>query len=270
MSKGKAIVEMVRGPGLVGHENAGEWDYIYRVSLIKDEKYDIGDRAVLPDGREYRYAKSIGICRAAQGCEFTYTGYSGYTAADVAQAIGDRQVSISASATHAIIAKDALKGGYVVLHNSVLAVNAQTQVRGIIGNDAVAVADSGCVLYLDGALTTAVVIGTTGVEVFENPYAALQLCQTPNVACAGVPASYVSATLMFFWVQIKGPCFVAPQSSVNTNDVGCGFRGDGSLDGYNHLIANDINGVAEETSQYAGYSILGNQAGNGPLFMLQC
>ena len=177
--------------------------------------------------------------------------------------------SISASATHAIIAKDALRGGYVILHNSAISVNAQTEVRGIIGNDAVPVADAGCVLYLDGPIKVAVVIGTTGIEVFENPYAALQLCQTPNVACAGVPTTYISATLTFFWVQIKGPCFLAVQSSVNTNDVGCGWRGDGSLDGYNHLITNDIDGVAEETSQYAGHRILGNQTGNGPLFMLQ-
>jgi len=269
MAKGKAKVNYLGRSGVVMPQTVPSWGFIYATSMVKSEKYNIGDRVVLPDGREYRYAKSIGACYAGQGCEFTYTGYSAVAVADVAQAIGDTQVSISAAATHAVIAKDGLRGGYVVLHNNTIAINAETQVRGIIGNDAVTVADSGCVLYLDGPLTTAVVIGTTGVEVFENPYAALRLSTSNALAKAGVPAVYVSATLMYFWVQVAGPCFLAPSASVNTNDIGCGWRHDGSIDGYNHLIANDVDGVGEETSQYAGHRIIGNATGNGPLFMLK-
>ena len=267
MARGKAKVIYVDSPGDVRHKSAPTWDFIYATSLIKSERFDIGDRVVMPDGREFRYAKSDGACYAGQGCEFTAVGFSDYQNADVAQVIGDRQVSIPDAATHVIIAEDALRGGYVMLQNSAIAANAQMQVRGIVGNDAAA-ADAPCVLYLDGTLTTAVVIGTTGVEVFENPYAAVHLSASASLAVAGVPASYVSATLMYFWVQIKGPCFLAPAASVTGNDIGCGFRHDGALDGYNHLIANDISGVGEESSQYAGYRILGTADGNGPLFML--
>ena len=266
MSKGNAKVLFPHRAGLVGHTDAPDWSFIYTASLTQSPKWNLGDRVVLPDGREFRFAKSIGACLAGQGCEFTYTGYSAIATADTAQAVGDKQVSISAAATHAIIARDGLRGGFVVIHNS--DANAETQVRGIIGNDAVTVADSGCVLYLDGPLTTAVTTSDSDIEVFENPYAALRTGTSASLAKAGVPAVYVSATLMYFWVQVKGPCFIAPAASVNTNDIGCGFRHDGSLDGYNHLITNDIDGVDTETSQYAGHRLLGNQTGNGPLFML--
>ena len=266
MSKGKAKTNYLHREGLVGHSDSPDWSFIYETSTIKDSKWNIGDRVVLGDGREYRYAKSDGICYAGQACEFTATGYSAICTADTPQAIGDKQVSISAAATHAIIAEDGLRGGFVVIHNS--DANAETQVRGIIGNDAVTVADSGCVLYLDGPLTTAITVADSDIEVFENPYAAVHLSASGSLAKAGVPAVYVKAALMYFWVQVKGPCFLAATASVNTNDIGCGFRHDGALDGYNHLITNDIDGVGEETSQYAGYRLLGNQTGNGPLFML--
>lgn len=267
MAKGKAKVVYVDSSGDVRHKSAPTWDFIYAVSLTKDPDWNIGDRVVLPDGREYRYARADGACYAGQGCEFTAVGFNDYQAADVAQAIGDRQVTIPDAATHAIVAEDALRGGYVMLQNSAIANNAQMQVRGIVGNDAAA-ADAPCVLYLDGALTTAVVIGTTGVEAFQNPYAAIHLSASSALAKAGVPASYVSTTLMYFFVQIKGPCFLAPQAEVTTNDIGCVWRHDGSLDGMNHAITNDISGVGEETSQYAGHRILGTADGNGPLFML--
>ncbi len=267
MSKGKAIVDIVRGSGFVGHETAPEWSFIYKASLIKEEKWDIGDHVRLPDGREFVYARSIGACRAGDGCEFTYTGLvSGYPIATYA--IGENVVTIANTGsttvlTHAAAyAENVLKGGYYISHDT-----PDVQVRGIIGNAASAI-NAVLKLYLDGPLFKAVATDTF-TEVFENPYAALRLGENNTYAIAGVPAVYVDVALKYFWVQIKGPCFLAAQASVNTNDIGCGFRKDGSLDGYNHLITNDVDGVTEETSQYAGYRILGNQTGNGPLFMLQ-
>ncbi len=272
MSKGKAITDLPGGrPGLVSHETAPQWSFIYRTSLIKEEKYDIGDHVKLPDGREFVYARSIGECVSGQGCEFTYTGLVyGYPIAT--HAIGEHVVTIANTGsttvlTHAAAyAEDVLKGGYYVSHDHPGG-DDDAQVRGIIGN-AYSAINGVLKLYLDGPLHKAVSTDEF-TEIFENPYAALRTGTSAALAKAGVPAVQVKATLMYFWVQIKGPCFLAVQASVNTNDVGCGWRADGSLDGYNHLIANDIDGVAEESSQYAGHRLLGNQSGYGPLFMLR-
>lgn len=269
MTKGNAKSTLLGIQGVVGHRTAPDWGFIYDVSGTKNPNYAIGDHVKLPDGREFVYGKSSGACYAGQGCEFVYVGFSDYQTADVAQAIGDKQVTIPDASTHAIIAEDALRGGYVMLQNSAIANNAQLQFRGIVGNNAAA-ADAPCVLYLDGPLTTAVVIGTTGVEVYENPYGSLQLSASSTLAKAGVPAAYVSATGKYFWVQVAGPCFVAPALDSNiSNDLGACWRHDGSIDGMNHVITNDISGVGEETSQYAGHRILGDAANIGPLFMLR-
>ncbi len=264
MAQGKAKRVLLGIQGLIQHKTAPNWDFIYRVSLVRDEKWNIGDVTETPDGRVFVYAKSVGACKAGQGCEFTYTGVVPITTFATNHAVGVNEITIPAQ-THVAVDKDELRGGYVILFDG--DDNTGTGTRRIIGND-VSAADVAFNLRLDAGISNAIVSGTEKVEVFRNPYAGLQLCQSPNVAKAGLPASAVSATDMYFWVLKEGVCWIAPQSSVNTNDVGCGFRGDGSLDGYNHLLANDIDGVAEETSQYAGHRIIGNQTGNGPLFML--
>jgi hypothetical protein len=266
MTQGKAKVDYLHSEGLVGPQHAPSWDFIYRASTVKDPNWNIGDRVVLPDGREFYYAKSAGACISGQGCEFTAVGVLSYTAAGVSQSVGDKQVTVPA-ATHDAFTKDELRGGYALIYDG--STN-NVQFRGIIGNDATA-ANVAFVIYLDGALTEAVVAGTSAIEAFQNPYAALQTSISDTKPVAGVPAVKVTAANTYFWVQTRKFCWVAPQGTVIGNEgKGCYWRHDGSLDDPEStfgLTSGDI--PAGCTSQYAGHLVEGDYAGIGPLFNLQ-
>lgn len=272
MAKGKAKVNYLGREGVVMPQTTPSWAFIYEASTVKHPKYNIGDRVVLPDGREFRYAKSSAACISGQGCEFTATGAFGkYPIATVAK--GGYQVTLADSGsstvlTHAsVIAKDEFRGGYVVFHD-VAAGNADAQFRGIIGNDVSAI-NAVVTIYLDGPLHKAILTNTF-TEVFENPYAALRTGTSAALAKAGVPAVEVSAASMYFWVQKAGPVWVAPQTSdVGAHGgMGCYWRHDGSIEAIE--IALGISTVpAADSTQYAGHTLEGSQAGNGPLFMLK-
>jgi hypothetical protein len=263
MAKATTRVKYMGASGLVQSTSRGSWDFIYTASTVKNPNFNIGDRCVLPDGREFRYAKSSAACISGQGCEFTYTGYVAYTAFATAEAVGDTEITIPA-ATHATLTEDELVGGYVLIFDG--STN-NTQFRQIVGNDA-AVADALFKVYLDGPLTEAVVSGTSCVEVYQNPYAALRTGTTANLSKAGVPAVKVTAADTYFWVQVKGLVWSAPQA--NLGNAG------GKNGGFWHDVGNISDGAtalgvtipAAKSCQYAGYTVTGSVSGNGPLFML--
>lgn len=268
MARGKAKSTLLGIQGVVGHKDAPDWSFIYEASLTKDPDWNIGDRVVLPDGREFRYAKSSAACKSGDGCEFTAVGAFGkYPIATVA--IGGREVTLADSGsttvlTHAAAyAKDVFRGGYVVFHDT-----PNVQFRGIIGNEYSAI-NAVVKLYLDGPLHNAINT-TTFTEVFENPYAALRTSTSATLAVAGVPAVYVSAANMYFWVQKAGPVFVAPATSAvgGHGGMGCYWRHSGAVEAIE--VALGITTVpAADSTQYAGHTLLGSQSGNGPLFMLK-
>lgn len=270
MAKGKWKRTLLGIQGLVGHRSAPDWSFLYEASLIKSPNWEIGDHVVLPDGREFVYAKSIGACVSGQGCEFTATGaIYGYPIATVAK--GGKVVTLGDSGsatvlTHAAaFAKDVFRGGYYLSHDHPVG-DSDAQVRGIVGNDYSAI-NAVLVLYLDAQLHKAVSTDEF-TEIFENPYAALRTGTSSSLAKAGVPAVEVAATLTYFWVQISGPCFIAPQGTVIDNQTGCYWRNDGSLQ--DAATAYDVNtGTGAIGSQYAGHRLLGDYAGYGPLFMLR-
>ncbi len=263
MSKGKARVLSLHRAGLVGHTNAPDWSFIYTTSTVKDPEWDIGDHVKLPDGREFVYGKSSGECVSGLGCRFMAAGFSNYTVADVAQVIGDKEITIPAAATHDAVVEDELRGGYVVLYGS----SENIQFRGIIGNDA-ADADDAVKVYLDGPLVAAVVVSTIGIESFQNPYASLKTAGTVNKAVAGCPAVQVSEADMFFWVQKSGPIWASPRGGVNDRDQGCYWTHEGQIKDTEASLG-AITLPVTNTSQYAGHTILGNEDTIGPLFMLQ-
>jgi len=265
MAKGKAKVNYLGRAGLVAAKDAPDWSFLYDVSSTRDSKWNIGDRVVLPDGREFRYAKSVGACHAGHGCEFTYTGYTSYTAFAVAAAVGDKEVTVPA-ATHAALTTDELRGGYIIIFDG--SDDSNTTVRGIIGN-ASAAADAAFKVYLDAKLTNAIVAGTEACEVYRNPYAALQDGSVNTYPKAGIPAAYVSASGKYFWVQTNGITWMSPQSGVggSQGQHGAFWRHDGSIDKADTALATTV--PAGSSSQYAGYCVAGNQAGNGPLFNLK-
>jgi len=261
--KSVARVNYLGEAGIVQSVSQGAWDFIYRTSTVKDPKWNIGDRVELPDGRGFRYGKSAGECVSGLGCRFMAAGFSNYTVADVAQVIGDKEITIPDAATHDEVAENELAGGYVVLYGA----SENIQFRGIVGN-AAAVADAPVKVYLDGPLTAAVVVSTTGVESFQNPYASLLTAGTVNKAVAGCPATQVSDADTYFWVQVTGPCWVSPRGGVNDRDQGCYWTHEGQIKDTEASLG-AITLPVTNTSQYAGHTILGNEDTIGPLFMLK-
>jgi len=264
MTKSTTRVDYLGMAGIVQSVSKGAWDFIYRASTVKDPKWNVGDRCVLPDGREFRYAKSIGACISGQGCEFTYTGYVAYTNFADSEDAGVNEITIPA-ATHAVLAEDELVGGYVLIFVGDTTNN--VMFRQIVGN-ASAVSGAAFKVQLDGDIDQAIVSGTSSVEVYQNPYAALRTGTTSNLSKAGVPAIKVSATATYFWVQTKGLIWCAPQA--NLGNTG------GKNGGFWHDVGNISDGVtalavtipAAKSCQYAGYTVSGSISGNGPLFML--
>ena len=78
----------------------------------------------------------------------------------------------------------------------------------------------------------------------------------------------VTAANMYFFVQIRGMVWVAPQSNLGATRRAGGFWHDvGNVsDGQTAL---GVTVPAAKTCQYAGYVVEGSIAGNGPLFNLQ-
>lgn len=261
-TKGKTQVEYVGSAGDVVHRVTPDYSFLYETSLVQDSRWFVGDRVVLPDGREFRYAKSSGAINTNLACNFTATGYTAYTAAGVAGAVGDKSVTVPA-ATHTALTEDALRGGYIVIGNG----GATVQVRQIIGNTA-ADADAAFVVYLDAPLTAVITAASTGIETFQNPFAALDQDTDRTYPKAGVAATVVSAASTYFWVQTKGFTWLAPREGVGAAGLaGLFYRHDGSVDDVQTALAVTVEGYS--TSQYAGICVEGSASGNGPLIMLQ-
>ena len=267
MAKGKARRTLLsHSTGLVdGNAFGNSWDLIYRQSTVIDPGFAVGDHAVLPDGREFVYAKSVGACISGQGAEFTEAGYTVYTVFTTAAAVGDNEITVPA-ATHAALTEDELRGGYVCIFDG--STN-NTQFRGIVGNAAVA-ADVAFVVQLDGNLTEAVTT-SSACETYQNPYAALQTGTMNYNPKAGVPAVKVTAANVYFWVQIRGFTWVAPQGGkLGTTEGGYsgGLWSDvGNISDYNTSIGVTV--ATGRGSQHAGFAVLGDADNIGPLFMLQ-
>ena len=241
-------------------------DFLADVGTTKSDLFDIGDTVILPGGREFRYCKSTGagVMVPNMGCNFTDTGHQVYTAFAVSKAKGVSEITIPAG-THAAVTKDSLKGGYVIVFNG-SATNDVTYE--IVGNDA-ADADVAYNLTLDMGLSVAIVASTSAVEVYSNPYGAIAQANTVLLPRCGAPVVSVSAAANYFWLQVKGPKFVNPQSGVGADNGGivANWRHDGSLQKAETAIGGTV--PSDDTIQVAGTVIAGSAAGNGPLLFLK-
>ena len=228
--------------------------------------WDVGDKVVLPDGREFRLAKSLGnnALFAAHGVSFTYTGLISYQAFAVAAAKGATEITIPAQ-SHTGQDEDALRGGYVIIFDG--ADDTNTTVRGIVGNDA-STTGVAFKVQLDAQIHNPIVAGTEAVEVYQNPWAGMEVASNVALPIAGVPTTTVSAAANYFWVQTKGITWVAPKTGVGDNGgmLTC-WRHDGSLESAETAFNVTVPGT--DRTQIAGYCIQGSKAGNGPLLMLQ-
>lgn len=229
------------------------------------QNYDLGAKEELPDGRVFRYCKSAGteILTPKRGTHFTDTGYIAYTAFVVSAAKGDMEITIPADSSHAVLAKDALRGGYVIIFDG-SAVNDVT--HGIVGNDA-----SAALVAFKVRLATPLSVTVTSsdaVEVFSNPWASLSQSSSIVLPFAGVPVYSVTAAANYFWLQTKGIKFVDPQDGVGADNGGIvGYwRHDGTMQKGETALATTVAGF--DTIQPAGTVIAGSKAGNGPLVNL--
>ncbi len=264
MTQATARVNYLGASGLVQSVSRGSWDYIYRTSTVIDAKWRIGDRVVLPDGREFRYAKSASVLNTSEACHHTAAGTVAYTSAIESVAIGETTVTVPA-ATHSALTQDELAGGFVVIFGSV-ADGADMMFRGITGNPA-SDADAALTLFLDGELDVAIDT-SSAYEVYANPWAAMEHTSgSPSAGKAGPPAAYVSATDTYFWCQVAGPVFQNPQATVIGNEgLGVNWRADGSLDAVATALTVTVPDAS--TTQYAGHRMMGNYDDNGPIIWM--
>ena len=237
------------------------WEFLYRKSLVRDDRHQVGDRVVLPDGRVFRYGKSSDAhLNTDLLCSFVEDECQGWEALKESQVVGDRQVTFTGAA-HAIVAEDALRGGYVIIYHD--GGGGFTQFRGIIGNTASAL-NANITVYLDATLDTAIVGGTTAAELWYNPYAALQGAASDSQSAAGRPMVNVDAADTYFWIQTWGPCWLAPQAA--------GFQ---AADKQRTAVKRDDGSIqavgaegALDTTQVVGF-LINEGFSSGPLFMLQ-
>jgi len=232
--------------------------------------YDLGTKFVFND-KVYKYCKAGtgGWLRPQNGAgtnvaisvSYTTLSYPDATATTVAAAVGATSVYVVDAGT----TKDEYKGGHVILgHNS----NATTQNRGIIGNDAAAtIAGVANVVKidLDYPLHTALVAATSGIEVWQSPYADLQGSPGEHASVICVPCVYVATTAAeYFWGQTWGAIWMTG-----------GIAGFGGAQEERALVFNGegalVDALTEVGSarQHAGFVLEMTSGGDSTFMMLQ-
>jgi hypothetical protein len=239
-------------------------DFLTKVSTTIDPLFKPGDTLVLPDGREFRYALSTGAgaIKPQYGCNFTDTGFMAYTLITTTKAAGVVEMTIPA-ATHAVLTKDQLAGGYLIIFDNTYDADVT---YGITGND-VSLADVAFNIKLDMPLALPLT-AVDAVEVYSNPWKAIALANTTILPRCGSSVSYVSAAANYFWVQTRGIKHISPQAGIGADNGGMDvyWRHDGTIQKGETALAITVNGT--DTNQCAGYVISGSAAGNGPLVNL--
>ena len=291
VTRGIGNVEYIRQGSEVAPIDGPFWKYIYSASTVKMQKYDIGDRVVTPDGRVFRYSLAGGTVETEFGvCAPDASITNAVAPAQVnptstilgvvqtAGQVGDTVLTITIGATDGVLgngtlAKDVLRGGYVVINNGT---NQHPQFRGITGNDVLTTAGGSVNIYLDGPIETVrigsttytgVVVGTTNIEAYLPLYGNVKGMNAVNsayVSCIGAAA--VRATVgQYFWVQTWGPVWLTSN----------GITGE-AANGRDIYINTDGSVRGQTGTTYAGYQRIGtgmdksaSNASNGPEIMLQ-
>ena len=220
--QGKSRTEFLGGIGLANSINAPSWESIYRVSSVKDSKWNIGDLAVTPDGRKFRYCLSTGRCDTFIANIFVNSIGTGagdvgidWSALAATSEVGDMSVTMTLPSTRDI-AKDSLRGGLISLNISSGQNNDTQQMRLITGNTA-GVASGTCVIYLDSPLVTILSSGVAYGYCMPSPYSAVQAAQlglnTGRVGMVGYAAAAVSTSGLYHWEQTAGQISVSSAGS---------------------------------------------------------
>ncbi len=252
MAKGKARTKLVdHTAGLVEGSSGGQsWSFLYETATVKHPDYNVGDRIVLPDGRAFRYGKSVtAIVDKNHALRFWAQLEDGvtYDNANQGQAIGDTSIHVDMAGR----SKDDLRGGYLIVHTHGAH---NDQFRGILGNTATD-SDGDITIYLDAPLTI-LLTTSMGVEVVPNLYGNLRVRSTDQgeagdhySSVAGMANVLTAEANQYLWLQTWGPCWVNPKSFVvATGRRGVWFDYEGSI-----VFANT--NVVTKSLQYAGFLI---------------
>lgn len=266
MSKGKVKAYYEHSAGSVTPSDTLSYNYLYETSTVRNPKYNIGDRVVLPDGRVFRYGfATTAIADKNHALKFWNQLDDGvtYVVPDSGQAVGDSSVHLTAAG----ITLDELRGGYIIVHSHAAH---NDQFRGILGNTATD-ADGDITIFLDAPLTIAVTVAH-GIEVIPNPYNNLRVTSADNgvagdhySSVAGMPNVLTTAADQYLWVQTWGPCWVNPKAFVPaTGRRSVWFDDEGSI-----VFANA--NVVTKTLQLAGFLLERDDAGatGAPMVNLQ-
>lgn len=236
MSKGKAKVNYLGRSGVVMPQTVPSWDFLYEVSSIRNPKYNIGDKVVLPDGRVFFYCKSSGQCDTFIANQFDVeipgTGGIDYSVLAAGAAKGAKSVVMTNQGTLAQTL-DGLRGGRINIGTD----NNLVQQRGIIGNTAGGVSDE-ITIYLDAALTRAVTVADYAY-CMPSQYSRIIGAQqgdgdgsNKQKSFVGYAAASVTAANMYHWEQTWGPiCASLYGAAVGKTDLfrEVVFRYDGNL-----------------------------------------
>lgn len=264
----------------------GGWDFIYTASTVKDPRYNIGDRVVLPDGRVYRYALASGTVYTEWGCyksKKTNTVAvapaqasvsvtdpdSGLATTETAGAAGSRYVSVTidteiGALTTGVLHENELHGGYIVVGNGS---GQHPQMRMIVSHPALTSTGGTLTLKLDAPLASAVTAATTTIELMENPFYNLKADGSGGDYVTFLGMAAVTATSgQYFWVQTWGPCWITSDGNTcdSARDRTIVFVGNGSV-----VSSNDV--TVESGLQIAGVALdtSGSGASNAPFCLLQ-
>lgn len=211
--RGKLKVNYLGREGLVGHTEAPDYSYIYTLSVTKDSKWNVGDGVVLPDEREFRYARLIGANYTSAGVKHWADEMIAYAVPAAAQVVGDKKITVTLAATDGYlndgtIAEDELRGGFIVIYNVADTIR---QNRAMIGNTA-GVSGGTITIYLDAPLTTDVLV-TFHLEVMGNKYNYCVYVNDGYSSVVGIPAVVNSSGTKYGWVQRKGITCISPGST---------------------------------------------------------
>lgn len=245
--------------GLVTHESVSDFPDINLVSKIKDPRYEVGRKIVLPDDRAFRYCLAGGASLAHRGAinaniipGDTGDGYEG--AAGYATAA--RQNVLQISDTTAAHVADYYRGGWIVIFNG----SSEFQVSRILGNTA----SDGTSLKITIGDPLKVALAATGVQVtlYRNPYVNIKagMSQLQDFESFVVVPMANIASGEYFWGQVSGPTWVTPHGGTWPGISAClrdvYFHIDGTID------PASIRVVGTLSPQRAGYLLSAGSSGS--------
>ncbi len=180
-----------------------------------EAKFDLGQRMVLPDGRQFAFALANTAATIAIGllCSQKAVSSSGHVVSVTGSgSTGATTVNVTLSATGAVT-KDQFKDGYVLAYKGGTA----GYMYKIKANNSGAVSTTvKFTLYDQDVLKAPVAAATTSVMIRENEFKHV-LARAAGSSVVGIPAGVAANSVAageYFWIQRRGPCSILAAGTV--------------------------------------------------------